>query len=149
MSVAAASASAAVAETQRQTQVERKSETVMPFRMDTSKHVFVPTPSGGVQTVLVHGGNAAQVNLVRTHLRKEAAAFAKGDFADPASIHGTDMPGLKALRAGSRRISVRYVDVPKGGRITYATADPALVRAIHAWFDAQASDHGSHAAMKM
>ncbi|MEA2689152.1 MAG: hypothetical protein QOD51_1759, partial [Candidatus Eremiobacteraeota bacterium] len=74
---------------------------------------------------------------------------AKGDFADPASIHGTDMPGLKALRAGSRRISVRYVDVPKGGRITYATADPALVRAIHAWFDAQASDHGSHAAMKM
>ena len=147
--VVSSSEAAAAAETPRQTQVERKSETVMPFRMDASKHVFVPTPSGGVQTVLVHDGNAAQTGLVRSHLRKEAAAFAKGDFADPASIHGADMPGLKALRAGSRRISVRYFDVPKGGSITYTTADRALVRAIHAWFDAQTSDHGSHATMKM
>nr|MDP9106154.1 aspartate carbamoyltransferase [Candidatus Eremiobacteraeota bacterium] len=113
------------------------------------KHVFVPTPSGGVQTVLVHDGNAKQVALVRSHLRKEATAFARGDFADPASIHGGDMPGLKAMHAGSARISVRYADVPNGARITYATADPELVSAIHAWFKAQVSDHGPHATMKM
>lgn len=121
----------------------------MPFSMETSKHVFVPTPSGGVQTVLVHDGDAKQVGLVRSHLRKEATAFARGDFADPASIHGGEMPGLKALRAGSSRISVRYAEVPNGARITYATADPALVSAIHAWFKAQVSDHGPHATMKM
>jgi hypothetical protein len=140
---------ATAADEQRQTQVEHKSETVMPFSMQTSKHVFVPTPSGGVQTVLVHDGNAKQIALVRSHLRKEAAAFARGDFADPASIHGGDMPGLKAMHAGSARISVRYADVPNGATITYATADPALVSAIHAWFKAQVSDHGSHATMKM
>jgi hypothetical protein len=140
---------ATAADEQRQTQVEHKSETVMPFSMQTSKHVFVPTASGGVQTVLVHDGNAKQVGLVRSHLRKEAAAFARGDFADPASIHGGDMPGLKAMHAGSTRISVRYADVPNGARITFATTDPGLVAAIHVWFKAQVSDHGSHAAMKM
>ena len=145
----ATSSTAIAADAQRQTQVEHKSEKVMPFSMQTSKHVFVPTPSGGVQTVIVHDGNAKQVGLVRSHLRKEAAAFARGDFADPASIHGGDMPGLKAMHAGSARISVRYADVPNGARITYATADPALVSAIHAWFKAQVNDHGPHAAMKM
>ena len=146
---AAMSATAMAADTQRRTQVEHKSETVMPFSMQTSMHVFVPTKSGGVQTVLVHGGNPKQVALVRSHLRKEAAAFVRGDFTDPASIHGGDMPGLKAMQAGSRRINVRYADVPNGARITYATGDPALVSAIHAWFKAQVNDHGPHATMKM
>jgi hypothetical protein len=145
----AASTPATAAATGRQTQVEHKSEQVMPFSMQTSKHVFVPTPSGGVQTVLVHDGNAEQVRLVRAHLRKEAAAFARGDFADPASIHGGAMPGLAAMHAGSARIRVRYTEVPNGARITYATGDPALVAAIHAWFKAQVSDHGAHATMKM
>lgn len=145
----ATSAAAMAADAQRQTQVEHKSETVMPFSMQTSMHVFMPTPSGGVQTVLVHDGNTKQVGLVRLHLRKEATAFARGDFADPASIHGGDMPGLKAMHAGSRRINVRYADVSNGARITYATADPALVSAIHAWFKAQVNDHGPHASMKM
>ena len=145
----ATSSIASAADEQRRTQVEHKSEKVMPFSMQTSKHVFVPTPSGGVQTVLVHDGNAKQIALVRSHLRKEAAAFARGDFADPASIHGGDMPGLKAMHAGSGRISVRYADVPNGAMIAYATTDPALVSAIHAWFKAQVSDHGAHATMKM
>ena len=144
-----ASAPATAADPQRQTQVEHKSEKVMPFSMQTSKHVFVPTRDGGVQTVLVHDGDAKQVGLVRLHLRKEAAAFARGDFADPASIHGGDMPGLEAMHAGSARIRVRYADVPNGARITYATDDPALVSAIHAWFKAQVNDHGAHATMKM
>ena len=55
------------------------------------------------------------------------------------------MPGLRALHAGAQRIGVRYADVPRGAKIVYATHDPALVAAIHAWFKAQVSDHGAHA----
>lgn len=150
VSVAIASASEDVrADTPRQTQVERKSEGVMPFSMDATMHHFAPTADGGVQTVLVHDGNAKQVALVRSHLRKEAAAFARGDFHDPASIHGGDMPGLKRMHAGAKRIGVRYADVPNGAKIVYATNDPTLVTAIHTWFKAQVSDHGAHATMKM
>ena len=140
---------AVAADEPRQAQVERNSEKVMPFSMQSSKHVFVPTPTGGVQTVLVPGGNHTQVGLVRSHLRKEAAAFARGDFRDPASIHGGEMPGLRAMHAGANRIKVRYADVPNGGQITYTTADSALVSALHAWFKAQVNDHGAHATMKM
>jgi hypothetical protein len=137
------------AETPRQTQVERNSEHVMPFSMDAAMHRFVPTVTGGIQTVIVHNGDSKQVVLVRSHLRKEAQAFARGDFTDPASIHGGTMPGLQAMHKGAKRISVRYSEVKNGAAITYATSDSALQSAIHAWFKAQVSDHGAHATMKM
>lgn len=140
---------AVAADQPRQAQVERNSVKIMPFDMSRSMHVFRPTPSGGVQTVFVHDGDPRQVALVRSHLRKEAAAFARGDFTDPASIHGDSMPGLREMHAGAKRIAVRYADVPNGAAITYATSEPVLVAAIHAWFKAQVSDHGSHATMKM
>jgi hypothetical protein len=147
--IAALTTNALAYDSPRQTKVEHNSEQVMPFSMDATMHRFVPTPAGGVQTVLVHDGDPRQVRLVRSHLRKEADAFARGDFADPASIHGGAMPGLQAMHAGAKRIHVRYADVRNGAAITYATADPALVTAIHAWFHAQVSDHGKHATMTM
>ncbi len=147
--VVALGASAHAADSTRQVKVEQNSERVMPFSMEATMHTFVPTPSGGVQTVMVHNGDAKQVVLVRLHLRKEAAAFAHGDFTDPASIHGGRMPGLQAMHTGAKRISVRYSEVQNGAAITYATNEPALVSAIHAWFNAQVSDHGAHATMKM
>jgi hypothetical protein len=137
------------ADASRQVNIERKSEHVMPFSMDATMHMFNPTPSGGVQTVMVHNGDVRQVLLVRSHLRKEAASFARGDFTDPAAIHGGRMPRLRAMRAGARRISIRYSEVQNGATIIYATKDPKLVSAIHAWFHAQVSDHGAHAAMTM
>lgn len=142
-------ANSAGAETPRQVQVERNSEQVMPFSMEATMHRFVPTPSGGLQSVTVHTGDPKQVLLVRSHLRKEAQAFARGDFGDPASIHGRTMPGLQAMHEGAKRIRVRYAEVKDGAAITYTSSDPALVSAIHAWFKAQVSDHGMHASMKM
>jgi hypothetical protein len=147
--VVAMGAGALAKDSPRQTNVEHNSERVMPFSMNATMHRFVPTPGGGVQSVLVHDGDPKQIGLVRLHLRKEANAFARGDFGDPASIHGGAMPGLNAMHAGAKRISVRYADVRNGATITYATADPALVTAIHAWFHAQVSDHGKHATMTM
>lgn len=136
-------------DTPRQTEVEQESMRVMPFSMDSSMHSFIRTPDGGVQTVTVQHADAKQVFLVRSHLRKEAEAFARGDFRDPASIHGGTMPGLRAMRAGAQRIRVRYSEVRNGAAIAYTTGDPSLVAAIHTWFKAQVSDHGVHATMQM
>jgi hypothetical protein len=147
--VVAASTAAGAADDARRARVEHRGAQVMPFSQDATMHHFVPTPSGGVQLVLVRNGDPKQLMLVRSHVHKEALAFARGDFADPAGIHGADMPGLHALHAGAARISVRYADVPHGARITYATRDLALVAALHAWFQAQVDDHGAHADMKM
>ena len=121
----------------------------MPFSQRDTMHMFQPTQAGGVQTVIVHNREAKQIALVRSHLRREAVAFAHGDFSDPAKIHATTMPGLAEMEAGFKRVAVIYSDVPGGGRITYTTGDPKMVSAIHRWFASQVDQHGAHAMMGM
>jgi hypothetical protein len=146
VTLAILSVSPALAQTRQQT-IRERSTHVMPFSMDASMHTFEPTSTGGVMTVLVHNGDANQIALVRAHLQKEATSFARGDYSDPAFIHGKNMPGLAALSAGAKRISVRYASLPAGATIAFRTMDPALIIALHRWFAAQVSDHGHDAMM--
>ncbi len=132
--------------TSRQEVVAQRGASVMPFSLDSTTHVFDKDPTGGTQRVVAHDpGDRTEIRLIRQHLREEAAAFRRGEFADPASIHGDDMPGLAALNAGFQRIEVRFRDLPDGAEITYRTSDSLLAAAIGAWFDAQLNDHGNDA----
>jgi hypothetical protein len=132
--------------TGRQDEVAERGRDVMPFDLERTTHRFAKTGTGGVQTVVADDpSDTGQIGLVREHLRDEAARFRRGDFTDPGRIHGADMPGLAALRASAGKITVDYADTPDGARLTYTTTDAALVTALHAWFDAQVGDHGSHA----
>ncbi len=130
----------------RQAVVAARGAEVMPFDLDRTTHVFDRRDDGGVQTVVADdAGDAAEVEKIRAHLEAEAEEFRNGRFDDPMAIHGREMPGVAELRAGAGTMEIRYEDVPDGGRITYATRDPDLVRALHAWFDAQLGDHAEHA----
>lgn len=130
----------------RQDEIAAKSRQVMPFDLDRTTHRFTETATGGVQTVVADDpAETPQIKLIRDHLAEEAAGFREGDYGDPASIHGGDMPGLRELEEGHSRIDIRYTDLPAGAQITYATTDASLITALHSWFDAQVTDHGSHA----
>lgn len=130
----------------REAVVAERGATVMPFSLDATMHVFDAEIRGGRQRVVADDpSDSDQIRLVREHLRTEAAAFRRGDFADPASIHGDEMPGLAALKAGFNRIDVRYRDLPNGAEIAYRTDDRSLAAAIASWFDAQLADHGDDA----
>ena len=134
------------ARTGRQEAVAERGRTVMPFDLEQTTHHFTPTKTGGVQDVVAdQPDDATQVSLIRTHLQQEAKAFSQGDFGDPAQIHGDSMPGLAELEGGYQRIEVRYRERPDGATLTYTTEEPALVDALHDWFEAQLSDHGDHA----
>ena len=118
----------------------------MPFDLKQTMHVFQPLEDGGMQTVTAKDpSNSAQIVLIQAHLKEEAAKFRQGDFSDPATIHGEDMPGLAALQAGVRHIEMQYTPLPHGAQIRYTTKGPALIMALHQWFAAQLSDHGHHA----
>lgn len=121
---------------------------VMPFDLNRSLHVFSPSPNGGVQVVLSLDGDAAQIDLIQKHLRMEAGAFTRGDYSDPAAIHGSAMPGLAALRSSGERVQVRFEPMPQGARLRFETDDPALVKALHQWFEAQVHDHSADAIMR-
>ncbi|GHB79002.1 hypothetical protein GCM10010306_086230 [Streptomyces umbrinus] len=130
----------------RQEAVAERGRTVMPFDLEETTHHFTPTRTGGVQDVVAdQPDDAWQVSLIRTHLQQEAKAFGRGDFGDPAQIHGDDMPGLTELQGGYKHIEVRYRERPDGATLTYTTDEPALVDALHDWFEAQLGDHGDHA----
>ena len=131
--------------TRRRAEVAEVGGMVMPFDLERSTHVFEITDFGGLQLVSSDDADPEQIRLIRDHLRHEAERFSRGDFHDPAMIHGEDMAGLHALVTGHDRLSVTYRDVPPGGEIRYASEDAELIEAIHAWFGAQVTDHGDHA----
>ncbi|MET9686592.1 aspartate carbamoyltransferase [Streptomyces coeruleorubidus] len=133
-------------QTDRQKVVAQRGQTVMPFDLEQTTHRFTPTATGGTQDVVAdQRGDAEQMDLIRAHLRKEAQAFSRGDFSDPARIHGADMPGLAELQDDYDRFEVRYEERADGATLTYTTEDSALVDALHSWFEAQIGDHGAHA----
>lgn len=130
----------------RQAEVAARGAEVMPFDLDATTHRFDPLGDGLLQTVVVDDpADDAQIALVRGHLAEEAERFAHGDFDDPATIHGDDMPGLEHLRTGFDDVDVTYAEVPDGATITYTSARADLVAALHAWAEAQVTDHGDHA----
>lgn len=134
------------AATSRQDEVARTGAEIMPFDLALTTHDFDDTATGGVETVTVNDvRDGRQIELVRSHLAHEATQFGRGDFSDPAKIHGEDMPGLKALAGAGAKLHVSYRALPSGGSLTYSSRDTAVIAAIHAWFAAQRSDHKAHA----
>jgi hypothetical protein len=126
-------------------EVDARGATVMPFDLTRTQHSFQSLHNGGLEQVLANDGNdAQQIGLIRQHLRMEADRFRQGDFSDPATIHGTDMPGLTELQAGAARLQIDYSDLSNGAQIRYTSDDPVLVAAIHDWFTAQDMDHNGH-----
>lgn len=128
----------------RQAEVAARGATVMPFDLAKTRHVFESLPDGGLQTVTAKAaGDTQQVRLIREHLQAEAAKFRNGDFADPMAIHGHEMPGVAELRRGAGRVRIEFTPQDDGGRVRYTATDPALIAALHRWFEAQRMDHGS------
>jgi hypothetical protein len=144
--IAASVAFPAPAQQSRHDEVARTGAAVMPFDLTRTRHFFDYKPRGGTETVTANDEHdRRQIELIRTHLQTEARRFARGDFSDPATIHGTDMPGLTDLASAGRKLKVTYKSVPAGASITFTSKDAAIVSAIHQWFEAQRSDHGAHA----
>jgi hypothetical protein len=134
-----------VAQTQQE-HVHRMSHDVMPFEMSKTLHIFKMTVSGGVEQVVVRDPHDRdQMALIRQHLKHEAAKFQRGDYSDPAKLHGIDMPGLRELQANASSIRVSYSALPAGAQIIFETKDLQILTAIHRWFGAQLSEHGADA----
>jgi hypothetical protein len=93
----------------RQAEVAQRGAEVMPFDLEATTHRFESTETGLVQTVTADDPrDREQITLIREHLEEEAGRFAQGDFDDPATIHGHDMPGLAELREGAGSVDIQF-----------------------------------------
>jgi hypothetical protein len=128
----------------------KREREVMPFSLEVTLHTFKNANDGGTELVTVKNAkDSKNLALIRSHLLKESKKFARGDFSDPAYLHGKDMPGLAQVSAGAKagRIKITYSSLPTGAQLRYVTTDAKLVSTIHVWFDAQVNQHGKHATM--
>ncbi|WP_204369197.1 hypothetical protein [Methylocucumis oryzae] len=108
--------------------------------------MFTKNASGGRQQVIAKDvQDSEQITLIQQHLSMLAMKFAKGDFSGPKRIHGEAMPGLVQLTTGFSRVQFNYQALANGAQLDYVAREPELIDAIHAYFDAQLSDHARHA----
>jgi uncharacterized protein (DUF305 family) len=132
--------------TERQQMIHEHGSSVMPFDLNRTLHHFEVLPDGGLQTVTANDpSDQTQITLIQQHLADLAQRFQQGDFSQPASLHGADMPGLGALVANAALLDVAYTALPDGAQIRYTTQDPATLAALQQWFAAQLTDHGADA----
>lgn len=129
-----------------QEHVHHMGHNVMPFDLSKTTHIFQMTESGGVERIIIRDASARdQVTMIQQHLQLESIAFQRGDYSDPASLHGANMPGLQELRAGASQVKVSYSPLSTGAEIIFTTTDIKLLTAVHRWFGAQLSEHGADA----
>jgi hypothetical protein len=146
VTLGAIAATGMLARANRQAMIHEQGGAIMPFDLDRTTHAFKTTETGGVETVIAKdAADSEQIALIQQHLQHEVLRFRDGDFGDPATIHGTGMPGLIELAAGAAKITFSYTALPNGAQISYETRDPRLIDALHRWFAAQLADHGHDA----
>ncbi|MGR8929338.1 MAG: aspartate carbamoyltransferase [Gammaproteobacteria bacterium] len=126
--------------------VAERGRHVMPFSLESTLHVFNKNSYGGIQQVIAKTpSEKEQVELIRQHLTELEQRFRQGDFSRQRRIHGNDMPGISEIANNYQRIQFVYRELPNGAEIEYSTEDPALIDAIHRYFNAQLRDHARHA----
>lgn len=122
--------------------VQARGAAVMGVDQTTSRHVFETLPDGG--RIVLRRDDAtdtAAVRTIRAHLRAVAAAFARGDFADPRRVHGREVPGTAVMAARRAAIAYAVADRPDGAEVRIRTVDPEAVAAVHAFLAFQRDDH--------
>jgi len=131
---------------QRQELIHERGSLVMPFDLSQTTHYFSSTVDGGYMQVKAKNPNdQKQIELIRSHLKQEQENFSKADFSDPKTLHGENMPGLAVLSQSKGKYTTEYLDLEDGTQLTFKTNDSEVMDAIHMWFMAQMTDHGSDA----
>ncbi|MFZ0456047.1 MAG: hypothetical protein WCE54_13085 [Ignavibacteriaceae bacterium] len=130
----------------RRQMIHSRSSLVMPFNMNKVTHYFFDTKSGGVLKIKAKDSkDTSQVNLIREHLKKEHDLFSNGNFGDPKTLHGMNMPGLKTLKSSRDKYKFEYKVLSDGAQLSFISKDSVVINALHRWFAAQLRDHGSDA----
>lgn len=128
------------------TDLQARGEVTMGVDQYTSTHLFDDLPDGGRIELQRNEDDPAGVEQIRQHLQHIAHAFAAGDFSDPTSVHGHEMPGTAVMAQKKDVITYSYAPLPRGGEVRITTRDPDALRAIQAFMAAQRGEHraGGH-----
>jgi hypothetical protein len=127
---------------QHQADIKRHGAEAMGFDQDATTHHFLLTPQGGmIQVTANSAADTASRDHIRHHLADIAKKFPAGDFSPAIHTHGQVPPGSEQMTALSSKISYKYEELERGGRVVISSKDPAAVKAIHEFLRFQIREH--------
>lgn len=122
--------------------VDERGDAVMGFSHQTTKHSFRLTKDGGAIEVRANdAADAAGIAQIRSHLQEIAKEFSAGVFTKPEAIHARVPDGVAAMKELGAKITYRYEELERGGRVVVRTDDARGIDAVHQFLRFQISDH--------
>jgi hypothetical protein len=115
---------------------------VMGFDLEKTTHHFYLYADGGAIDVSANDpSDDTNIKAARSHLPHIAKMFGEGDFSAPALVHATNVPGTADLARLKDRLTYRYEETPRGGRVNIVTSDADALAALHQFLRFQIADH--------
>jgi hypothetical protein len=121
--------------------LQSRGQMVMGVDQYTSVHRFDDLPDGGRIELQRDRPDSAGVATIRMHLAHIAREFAKGNFADPGTVHAQEVPGTRTMAAKHDAITYKFLSLPLGGEVRITTSDAEARKAIHAFLALQRQEH--------
>ena len=124
-------------------QMNQRGAHVMGFDQDKTAHHFLLFEDGGAIDLSVK--DAADVknrDAIRAHLPHIVQMFGQGNFDAPMLVHDTrKVPGTAALARLKDRVTYRFAETSRGGRVDIVTTDSEALKAVHEFLRFQIADH--------
>lgn len=115
---------------------------VMGFDQGKTTHRFSLYEDGGAIDVAIKDlSDATNRDAIRSHLPHVAQMFSAGNFDAPMLVHEQNVPGTAAMAKLKDRLTFKYAETTRGGRVDIVTADRDALAAVHAFLKFQIADH--------
>lgn len=142
IAVVASSAMLPAQQSAHPSSLDERGAHVMGFDQEKTAHHFYLYPDGGAIDVSANdASDQTDLKAARAHLPHIAQMFGEGDFSAPVLVHATNVPGTADLARLKDRLSYRYEETSRGGRVNILTADPEALAAVHSFLRFQIADH--------
>jgi hypothetical protein len=126
----------------RHAQMNQSGAQVMGFDQDkTTHHFYLYTDGGAIDVSVKDAGDKTNLDAIRQHLPHIAMMFGQGNFDAPMMVHDTKVPGTAELATFKDRVTYKYAETAKGGRVDITTTDAEALKAVHAFLRFQITDH--------
>lgn len=123
-------------------QMNQRGAQVMGFDQDkTTHHFYLYTDGGAIDVSVKDAKDKANLDAIREHLPHIAMMFGQGNFDAPMMVHDTKVPGTVELSTFKDRVTYKYAETARGGRVDITTTDAEALKAVHAFLRFQITDH--------
>ena len=123
-------------------QMQHRGQMVMGFDQTKTTHHFSLYEDGGAIDISVNDpADTINRDAIRAHLPHIAQMFGAGNFEAPMEVHAQQVPGTAEMAKLKDRLTFKYIETPRGGRVDVVTTDKDALAAVHAFLKFQIADH--------